>query len=905
MEIATPKLPFKVKAVYSWSGEKEYDLGFIEEDIIEVTKAKGGWYYGRLLRNKKSGSFPANYVTIIKEKYNDFGTQSSNSNMSSISRSADPPSPKIVVPPIPTRSSNKSTPVQTPGLTQSKTTGFLETSPKRFEQVSDLNSRLKERALRQRQPCSPRSSLPQSYSTSQLPSVSYQPEKLSSVPSDERIMPSQSRAKDDNAKAVRREEMKKLDYFESKRRGIYSQKVQERPDTLPPLPPIPVVSTRSNQAPPKSFSYNDLSVNKLQQPRSRNSYYRSNEDFYDGYYPSSSEKSSSNLFSHSRYMQDSLTSSEESFALMSDFSATSAGSLARHRFAKSFTDSFERSEISMNNSISEECNMRSSNRFGGIIKKLLPRAGSSSPTTPTADYPKLPDIQNLQVSSSNNEASDWIQVNYHLNRANTLSSREKHDRQRRALEENCDLVLDPQRYIMEDMNTNEVKHRRQPGLVDIELNQIDIAYIDQLSKKRGKKDGIQSVESFAQHTFSSRFKTPMEKLRALFVFCTETYNLIDDNGKTDFGKEPTNLSKVMHKAYCTPYELTWIFKRMANALDVICEIVVGFLKTPNADNTEFKFNHCWLRLLINDEWRFVDVILGNVTNPIHEYVNNKPSKKAEDYYFLTEPLKLIYTHIPYFYEEQHIVPVVDKNIALCIPTVFPSFFKNDLKLYKFSNGLSKLEDSEVYECSLFVPNDVEVFSSVTIESDSNEKYKSMDLSLVQTKWHKNRRIASIKAVLPPGTSTGTLHIHSGVKSLQTSLANVHPLSFIIPLEHRGSAKEYEFVVRVPPVTAQKVDLYIKKPQNKYLFSENEYTFQIIQHPSDGLVYESSAFSKKKHTLALQSPSGKIYHLTKNDPNFEYGTWEASVKVNEPGVWIGVVTADSGIGWCPYAEWRCL
>lgn len=58
------KCPFTVKATYSWSGEEKSDLGFLEGDVIEVLKVKGKWFWGKLLRNKKCGSFPSNYVQI-------------------------------------------------------------------------------------------------------------------------------------------------------------------------------------------------------------------------------------------------------------------------------------------------------------------------------------------------------------------------------------------------------------------------------------------------------------------------------------------------------------------------------------------------------------------------------------------------------------------------------------------------------------------------------------------------------------------------------------------------------------------------------------------------------------------------------------------------------------------------
>lgn len=613
---------------------------------------------------------------------------------------------------------------------------------------------------------------------------------------------------------------------------------------------------------------------------------------------------------------------------MSDFSATSAGSFARHKYAQSFSDSLQRSQnangCSTKVNDSQEfgdSNASSRNgKMGDILRKIIiPKRNTniysssvSSPKSPKA-YPKLPDIQNLNLSATPDEARDWIAVKCHLNRARTLTKYDKHPRYMRALEENRDLILHPQDSIYNGLNTNEVKGNTKPGLVDVELAELNIEYIDKMTWKRCIRDGTMTLDSWAQTTFSARYSTVLEKLRGIYIFCTEMFALTDDNGTSDFSAEPQNLEKILYRKHCTPYELTWLFKKLANSLGITCEIVIGFLKTPSAINWEFKYNHCWLRILVNKEWRFIDVILGNVTNPIHEFVNNRKIKKAENSYFLMAPLEMIYTHIPPREFEQHIVPSIDQLSALYLPLVFPSFFKNELKLYKFSTALSFLEDSEIYECSLEIPNDVEVFASVVIPTDNEEAssaYRNMELALTQIKKQKaesGRRIALIKAVLPPNVNKGSLYIHSGVRGTQTSIANIHPLSMMVPLTHKGSNMKYEFVIKIPSESIQKIELYIVEPQSRYLFVGNEYSFEVIQSPSDGIIYSSDEGpnQNRKQPMAIKSPSGRVHELVKSDPHFPYGTWKGSIKIKEPGVWSALVIADSGIGWSVFAEWLCV
>lgn len=842
MSVSVPLAPpFKVKARYGWSGQTKGDLGFLEGDVMEVTRITGDWFYGRLLRNRKcSGYFPNNFVNILEEQLN-------KSSRSKTVETAKPPT-KVSIPPIPARSRERAS---------------VSSAPKEKTRILEHNSRsapnLPQDALSTRKTYHPRS---------------------------------------------------KAAYEMSDRRFVDIQ------DGLPPLPPIPSIE-KGSQRLPKSYSSSDIPSSN----DSRNyNHYRSNQGFYDGYSPKRSSlnenSTSSGIFSDSQYLATSAASSEESFALMSDFSATSAGSFARHKYAQSFTDSLERSQSPISNELVQSSSMNG--KMGGIFRRMIPKNNTATAKNTIASsnqYPKLPDIQNLRVSASHDEARDWLAVKTHLNRSRSLTKYEKHPRYMRALEENRELVLHPQDAIYNGLNTNEVTSHGQPGLIDIELSEMNFEYIDRMTRKRCVKDGSVRLENWAKTTFSARYSTTIEKLRGIYVFCAETFELIDDHGSTDFShfsKAPEIYDSILHRKHCTPYQLTCLFKALTNALGITCELVFGFLKTPTANHHDFKYNHCWLRVLVNKEWRFIDVILGNTSNPVHEFVKNRRITKADSDYFLVEPLQFIYTHIPQKDFEQHIVPSIDRLSALYLPLVFPSFFNNGLKLYKYSTALAQLEDSEIFECSLEIPSDIELFASVVIANASGEithEYRKMELALVQVKRHKtdsSRRIAVVKAVLPPGTNEGTLYVHSGVRGMQTTVANVHPLSMMITLKHVGTEMKYEFTVRKPSENVQKVEMYIVEPQNRFLFVNNEYDFEVIQHPFDSVIYSSTAVAKnRRQPMAIKSPSGKIYELRKNDPHFAYGTWKTTVDVKETGIWTGLVTADSGLGWCVFSEWLCV
>ncbi|KAI5969237.1 hypothetical protein CANMA_001684 [Candida margitis] len=63
-----PPLPFKVKTTVSWPGEESGDLGFLENELIQVFSiVDESWWSGKLRRNGAEGIFPREYVSIMEE----------------------------------------------------------------------------------------------------------------------------------------------------------------------------------------------------------------------------------------------------------------------------------------------------------------------------------------------------------------------------------------------------------------------------------------------------------------------------------------------------------------------------------------------------------------------------------------------------------------------------------------------------------------------------------------------------------------------------------------------------------------------------------------------------------------------------------------------------------------------
>ncbi|KAI5957942.1 hypothetical protein KGF57_002750 [Candida theae] len=67
--MSLPPLPFKVKTTVSWPGEESGDLGFLENELIQVFSiVDESWWSGKLRRNGAEGIFPREYVSIMEEE---------------------------------------------------------------------------------------------------------------------------------------------------------------------------------------------------------------------------------------------------------------------------------------------------------------------------------------------------------------------------------------------------------------------------------------------------------------------------------------------------------------------------------------------------------------------------------------------------------------------------------------------------------------------------------------------------------------------------------------------------------------------------------------------------------------------------------------------------------------------
>jgi len=893
-----PPPPFRVKTIYSWSGVEEDDLGFIEGDIIEVDDlGDGNWWHGRLKRNKMTGNFPSNYVELIKSDLQNYSPSvraaAAKNMMASNENSPTTRQSSARQTPI---SSRIASPYSSP-LNKSAMTSQQRSPKKHYpmypeeeeEEVDDLQFSFQSsrnyynpaHAMGKTQPYDPQSPYPieQLQYSQNTRAPSHNLPHSYSVP----VRLEQQQGYRDTVNPQ---------YQKSIQNPASSSRLQTyAPPPPPPQHAVPVKSQSSQNL--KSYDpyalespysrnadYSNRKSALLKQAAHNNMRDSQSSEFIAPYDPESLNQSksstsqSSNVFSYSNgsYFTNSSNSHNSSFAL-SDFSATSAGSFARHKYEEQ---------------LKENQNLQSSGSGNHLLvedKKLKKPSGIFKKMFSAKDAPPLPSVENLaskvnDMNMENKEINSWIELKVDLNRANSLGAKERQLREKRVREEEGYIIFEPHKQLSK-INNNEVYQTEQK----FDLHAFSLKHVDNFVRNIQIKQTVLSPEAFITNELGLKYSSKLEYLRALFIFCTEHFTIVD----SAYGNEEyiPNIELIFKQRGADTYGMAFLFKSLADSMGLSCDIITGSLKTSQSI-----VKHYWNAIVINGEWRFIDVSLGNFTNAVYEILENQQEEPNESFYFLTEPLNLIYTHIPDKFEDQHIVPPIDQMVALALPPCFPSFFKNGLKIYKFSNALTRLRNYEIFEIDLKIPKDIEVNAVVKTKT-------SITTTLAQVYWKHNERYCKIKGHLPDNNSTGFINIYSGLKGTQKSIQNVHPLSMVIPVIHEGDYRPLDFVTRYPTVPAQLNDLYIKQPQNRNVSCKGEYVFSIIQHPSNGLT--GPTFKTK---IALQSPSGKITKFTKKDQSTPFGLWELPVKCNEVGLWRGLVSVDNGTSLCVFAEWSC-
>ena len=102
-------------------------------------------------------------------------------------------------------------------------------------------------------------------------------------------------------------------------------------------------------------------------------------------------------------------------------------------------------------------------------------------------------------------------------------------------------------------------------------------------------------------------------------------------------------------------------------------------------------NHAWNAVQLDGEWYFLDCTWG-AGRPNEQ---NVFIREFEDYYFLTPPGELVYTHFPEYPAQQRLEAPVSREGFIKLAYLWPAFFKYEMRLGNHPESIIQT-DSTVY-----------------------------------------------------------------------------------------------------------------------------------------------------------------------------------------------------------------
>ncbi|KIV93160.1 hypothetical protein PV10_04398 [Exophiala mesophila] len=585
-----------------------------------------------------------------------------------------------------------------------------------------------------------------------------------------------------------------------------------------------------------------------------------------------------------------------------------------------------------------------------------------------------------EMGLASGAASEYILTRRDINRSNTPGPSERQDRADR-----CHMldqpVICPIEELYENLQGDEDADGR-PVYEPFQLSNPSFSQVDKAARFITSLPNGLTAATLANGYLCRPYRSPVQRLRAIFIWCAERINWEDDHEFNDYNYDHRiDTRKVIQTKRGSSEEIAALIVEMCTGIGVHAEMVHGYLKTPGEEldlDATSRPNHSWNAILVDGEWRMLDASLASPTNPKRTMYSSVSASIAEAWYFLARPSEFCWTHVPCDESQQHMISPMSPDILLSLPGACPPFFRQGLSIHAYDTSIIRMEGLEMCTLSINVPADVEVVAEVEaskylrdqdgdVYEDAENKTKKR--ALAQASWYRtvpNTEILQkryvIKAVLPGDEGHGVLKVYAGKKGLMLSSRDVvHPLAFALPLYHSGENPAYEFAMRHPTPHATRQDLYVVQPQCWRLGAGETYVFCIRQHsssvastsaseqngldmrpvspnplirPASSMSMTSSAagsnpsehgvngggakIKDKPAKLAIQSPGGKIMRLNRKaeglaqpsalrdvDGEMLGSVWETIVKVQERGVWRGLVLADRSARWCVWAEWECV
>lgn len=249
------------------------------------------------------------------------------------------------------------------------------------------------------------------------------------------------------------------------------------------------------------------------------------------------------------------------------------------------------------------------------------------------------------------------------------------------------LMPDRQRTLVEDDD-----HTRQ----ELIQNVTHRTYVDK---------NCHNVQSITELVEKVRSYSEQNLVRAWLVFYWITKNIKYTASRTD------NSVDVVFKTrtgVCRGF--THLFSECCRLMNIECVEVPGFVKENwfRIGDTLQQSTHVWNAVKLNNYWYLLDATWG---------AGSGEEKRIEEFYFLTPPEQMIYTHLPTEDLWQLLSPAITKQQFIDLPLVKSNYYRLNLKLISPKQCVIETNQS-LFEVIVKTPSsDVTLTTTMKVGSD--------------------------------------------------------------------------------------------------------------------------------------------------------------------------------------------
>lgn len=212
-----------------------------------------------------------------------------------------------------------------------------------------------------------------------------------------------------------------------------------------------------------------------------------------------------------------------------------------------------------------------------------------------------------------------------------------------------------------------------------------------------------SVEKSLESLLSYLIKpaqNDFERVRAIYRWIITNINY-DIDAFRQYSRSFVIPEEIFQKRLAVCYGFSILFKYMSQLAGLESVFIGGWARGRTGVEQIFSDDnlHAWNAIKIENGWYLLDCTWG-----AGFFNNNQFTKQPIDFYFLTDPQKLIYTHFPEIPKCQLLTEAISKEEFSHWPLVRNRLFEYNVDFSAVSNGIIEVEGAGSF--SFITPDDI-------------------------------------------------------------------------------------------------------------------------------------------------------------------------------------------------------